>query len=372
MTDTSIEWTDKTWNPATGCSKVSPGCAHCYAEGVADRFWGKQYPPVKMLAVGPHPRTGEIAEVPYERARKFTDVMTHADRLDQPLRWKKPARIFVNSMSDLFHEAVPDDFIDKVFAIMALARRHTFQVLTKRPERMRAYVSSRNGWGCGVWFAAEKLKPSPPPRHWYHAARTFGWPLSNVWLGVSVENQHFADERIPLLLQTPAAVRFISAEPLLGPVDLKRHLPKPLFYCARCGKEKARSWCEPCGTEDNTPTNEIIGLDWVIVGGESGPKARRCSAQWVRSVVRQCQRASVPVFVKQLGGNVIDRNDAGFDGCDEGSWPEKFDCDHVEHNINGYREEYQGADVRVHLSNRKGGDPAEWPEDLRVREFPGA
>jgi len=190
---TGIEWTDATWNPATGCSKVSQGCKHCYAE----REW---------------PRMTKL--VPAYAGRAFTDVATHADRLDQPLRWKKPRMIFVNSMSDLFHQDVPDSFIDQVFAVMALAPQHTFQVLTKRAKRMREYMSEgarasavfdimRNS-EIGYLAGGDKLPPQ-------------SWPLPNVWLGVSVEDQAAADERIPLLLDTPAAVRWIkSATPDAG------------------------------------------------------------------------------------------------------------------------------------------------------------
>jgi hypothetical protein len=171
------------------------------------------------------------------------------------------------------------------------------------------------------------------------------WPLQNVWLGVSVENQHFADERIPLLLQTPAAVRFLSCEPLLEGLDLAKHRPG---------------------------ANRL----WVIVGGESGAGARPCNVRWVRSIVRQCQQAGVPVFVKQLGGEIRDRNDAGFDGSGPNdidgrcSWPE-IDPDDIDEDLDGFRDGYQGAEVRVHLRDRKGGDPSEWPADLRVRQFPG-
>lgn len=300
---TAIQWTDETWNPVTGCAKVSPGCAHCYAETVAARFWPTQYPQI------PIEKPSDLdATCTFTRDRQFTDVQCHEDRLDQPLRWKKPRRIFVNSMSDLFHEAVPDVFIERVFSVMALSERHTFQVLTKRPARMLAWFRARrhdvkNYVILQTEKAGECLYAHP-------------WPLPNVWLGVSVENQHFADERIPLLLQTPAVVRFISAEPLLGPVDLS------------CGY-----WLE-CEPGLSLPT-----LDWIIVGGESGKGARPCDVQWVRSIVRQGQRSRLPVFVKQLGANVQDED----------------------------QDEQPGMVV---LRDRKGGDPNDWPIDLRVREFP--
>ena len=187
MTDkTKIEWTDATWNPVTGCTKVSAGCDHCYAETIANRFAGtKAYP-------------------------SGFDVTLWPDRLDQPLRWQRPRRIFVNSMSDLFHDEVPDEFIGRVFAVMALAPQHTFQVLTKRPGRMRSLLRS------GLFQRwVEEYASSMAGRIVNHP-----WPLPNVWLGVSVENQKWADVRIPQLLGTPAAVRFLSCEPLLASVDL--------------------------------------------------------------------------------------------------------------------------------------------------------
>jgi protein gp37 len=221
MGETRIEWSDAVWNPVTGCTKVSAGCKNCYAETLAERFWAKQYPKV------PDEGFGIPGAVNQLRSREFTDVLFHEDRLALPLGWKKPRRVFVNSMSDLFHERLPDDAIDRIFAVMALTPRHTYQVLTKRPERMLAYVTepARGHSGGLIWYVAEKLKPSlPPPRHWYHAPRSFAWPLENVWLGVSVEDQAAADARIPLLLQTPAAVRFLSVEPLLAQVDLSKWL----------------------------------------------------------------------------------------------------------------------------------------------------
>jgi protein gp37 len=247
-----------------------PGLRALLRRDVADRFWATQYPEIarrgrsrRLTSVERCSRIGAAAA--------FHDVMTHEDRLDQPLRWTKPRKVFVNSMSDLFHEDVPDAFIDRVFAVMALAPQHTFQILTKRAERMREYMSGRR-----TRRGDRAVRPHErrAPRI---AKGSYSWPLPNVWLGVSVENQHFADERIPLLLQTPAAVRFISAEPLLGPVDLAHWL-------------------------DDIPSGSRR-LDWVIVGGESGPGARPFDLAWARSIVQQCQAAGVPVFVKQLGAS---------------------------------------------------------------------
>ena len=227
-----IEWTDATWNPVTGCSKVSAGCKHCYAE----RDWARLSANPKTVYYG----------------RKFTDVRCHPERLweNSPGRWEKPRRVFVNSMSDLFHPDVPFEFIDDVFEFINCSPMHIFQILTKRPERMLEYFARY-----GTLIA----------------------DMDHVWLGVSVEDQAAADERIPLLLESPAAVRWISAEPLLGPVDLSNHLA---CMCGMCGGEH---------------------LDWVVVGGESGPKARPMHPQWARDLRDQCAAASVPFLFKQWG-----------------------------------------------------------------------
>lgn len=271
MAETAIEWTDKVWNPVTGCTKVSAGCKHCYAEKVADRFWAKQYPDVTE----PHPEDEGVIS----RPRRFTDVQCHPDRLDQPLRWRKPRRIFVNSMSDLFHEDVPDEFIDRVFWIMRFAPQHQFQVLTKRPRRLAVY---KPRWVRGYAGLPEPL-----------------WPLPNVHLGVSCEDQKTADERIPLLLQTPAAVRFLSLEPLLGPIELLYPIslwPNGPRYC--CNSRDCGCRGEPCDPPAIwSPDSGMI--DGVIVGGESGPGARPMDEDWVRSIRDQCVAAGVAFFYKQ-------------------------------------------------------------------------
>ena len=212
MQRSSIEWTEATWNPVTGCKEISPGCAHCYAKTFAERFRG-------------------VPGHPYENG---FDLQLRPERLSQPLRWKKPRTIFVNSMSDLFHEDVPDDYVREVFEVMRIADHHRFQVLTKRSERLA------------------ELAPSLP------------WP-SNVWMGVSVENQRFVS-RIDDLRETDATLRFLSCEPLLGPLEL-----------------------------------DLEGIHWVIAGGESGPGSRPMAPEWVRSVRDQCLTARVPFFFKQWG-----------------------------------------------------------------------
>lgn len=276
---TGIEWTDATWNPVTGCSKVSQGCKHCYAE----REW---------------PRMTRL--VPSYAGRDFTDVRTHADRLDHPLRWKKPRMIFVNSMSDLFHPDVPFEFIDKVFAVMALAPQHVFQVLTKWPDRMRDYLT---GDGLTKRVIREAFRMDCEGGAWMNADHNIGghqiMPLGNVWLGVSVEDQAAANERIPLLLDTPAAVRWISAEPLLGPVRLSG------LFGLITDDEDIRidalngSFVTSRYQEDPTPLG--ARLDWVVVGGESGPKARPMHLDWARSLRDQCSAAGVPFLFKQWG-----------------------------------------------------------------------
>lgn len=253
-TSTRIEWTDTTWNPVTGCDKVSAGCEHCYAETIANRFAG-------------------TAAFPNGFA-----VTLHPDRLAQPLRWRRPRMVFVNSMSDLFHTQVPTEFIAKVFAVMATAEKHIFQVLTKRPGRMRSLLTNPAFINTVATDQGELAGRLDQP----------GWPLPNVWLGVSVETQHWAQVRLPALAETPAAVRFVSCEPLLGPVDLTTWLT-------------------------DSPG---LGLDWVIVGGESGPHARPIQLGWVQDLRDQCHHAPTrpAFFFKQWGGHTPKAGGRHLDG----------------------------------------------------------
>ena len=265
MADKSgIAWTDATWNPATGCTKVSAGCKFCYAKHKA---WPR-------LSKNP-------ATLYYGRA--FENVRTHPERLDQPLRWTKPRMVFVNSMSDLFHKDIPDEFIEEVFAVMALASQHIFQVLTKRAERMRDFLNDTMRWAMIEGRAQRRYNEmtGEDPSLWL----AVNSPLPNVWLGVSVENQDTADERIPVLLQTPAAVRWISAEPLLNELSLAAWIgdrQKDAVARRRAGLSYNREF-----------------IDWVVIGGESGPKARPMERHWPIDIVRQCKDAGVPVFMKQ-------------------------------------------------------------------------
>lgn len=310
-----IEWTGSTWNPVRGCSRVSEGCRHCYAETMAARFskpgqWGRG---LAFWATRPDGK---------KEARWTGTVMAAPDHvLTEPLRWKAPRTIFVNSTSDLFHEDLPDEVIDRVFAVMALCPQHTFQVLTKRPERMRDYVSRvEKTWctpeGTADWEAIGRAAVAISGDEWKYVLPE-EWPLPNVWLGTSVEDQATADARIPHLLATPAAIRFISAEPLLGPVDLtsldingdgETDALNPMSWA-----EAIEDWrdTDPDWEEQfldwfwlsRMPTegNVCATLDWVICGGESGPGARPMHPDWARSLRDQCAAAAVPFFFKQWG-----------------------------------------------------------------------
>jgi protein gp37 len=267
---TGIEWTDATWNPLRGCTEVSPGCAHCYAAELATRFSGPGQPYEGLAYRDSNGRahwTGVMRIVP--------------EQLNRPLRWKRPRMIFVNSMSDLFHEDIPDLYIATVFAVMAEAHWHAFQVLTKRADRLALLASPRffDAVVHAIWSGAQLRRPDfgDVVNHVDIAADLVQrWPLPNVWIGTSVENQPTAMSRIPALRASNAAVRFLSIEPLLGPLG-----PLPL----RSGNGAAGS-----------------AIDWVIVGGESGPHARPIDPAWVRPIRDQCVRDSVPFFFKQWGG----------------------------------------------------------------------
>jgi protein gp37 len=289
--NTGIEWTDATWNPIRGCSRVSEGCRNCYAETVANRFCGPGSPYEGVVQIG----AGGKGNGKWNGEIKFVEK-----HLLNPLRWKKPQRIFVNSMSDLFHEKATDEMLDRIFAVMALCPQHTFQVLTKRPERMVKYLDAvkRTGmlsWGFQASRALHQLTGVNDLQRDIKAAPKF--PLPNVWLGVSVEDQKAADARIPLLLQTPAAVRFISYEPALGPVDLE-----DLSRIFPDGSEW-RFGCLAANDVQLSDDPDFGGarIDWVICGGESGPGARPMHPDWARSVRDQCVAADVPFFFKQWG-----------------------------------------------------------------------
>ena len=300
---TKIQWTDESWQPVVGCTKVSAGCDNCYAEKMAERLAAmacsikrKKPPTESMLA---YTKAIKMWFDPKTEKSFWKDwsgkTICIESVLDKPLHWKKPRKIFVCSMGDLFHPGVPFAFVADVLSVLSVCKHHTGQILTKRPDRMleiftdsrlRKHISKRTlEWDLGYAVV--------------NPERDEGWPLSNVWLGVTAENQKCADERIPILLQIPAEIRFLSIEPCLSSVDL----------CY----EAENSYCK----------TRPLHIDWVIIGCESGPKRRPCKLEWVRSIVEQCKAADVPVFVKQL-------------------------------SINGK------------VSHKM----FEWPEDLRVRQYP--
>lgn len=282
---TAIEWTEKTWNPITGCSIVSSGCTNCYAMKMAHRLSKiaatPQYHNTVEKTRGGPVWTGKIG---IASDQVFT----------QPLRQKRPTMYFVNSMSDLFHESVPLEIIDRIFAVMALCPQHTFQILTKRADRMREYFTMDNNRG--RWLEIDQQAQTLSNTQKNRPLPTYSHKcLPNVWLGVSVENQQCADERIPHLLATPAAVRLISAEPLLGPLELYSYLNKIQYGI---------DLCKEAGGGSTSGT--LPALDWVICGGESGPKSRPMHPDWARSLRNQCMHSGVPFFFKQWGNWITD------------------------------------------------------------------
>lgn len=298
---TGIQWTDATWNPTTGCDRISPGCDHCYALTMARRLKG--------MGQAKYQNDGD----PRTSGPGF-GLTVHSDTLTEPLKWRTPRRVFVNSMSDLFHARVPREFLARVFAVMAATPQHTYQILTKRPERAARILTDlcTCGNGCvpGTHFrsemewAATSHSPTYVPglkSGIYHRA---GWPLPNVWLGTSVESNDYV-RRADALRNTPAAVRFISAEPLLGPL-----------------------------------TNlDLTGVDWLILGGESGAGARPINTAWVHDLIHHARQTGTAPFVKQLGS----------------VWA---------------RDTYiNGQSVHAH-GDTKGGNPDYWPSHLRIREYP--
>ena len=285
---TKIQWTEQTWNPTTGCDRVSPGCDHCYAMTLAPRL--------KAMGQAKYQRDGDPAT-----SGPGFGITEHPDSLDEPLRWRKPRKVFVNSMSDVFHDGVSAEFVARIWATMTETPQHTYQVLTKRHGRMRSLLNSRAFLTLldSVW--RERFPNG-------NCAPSFAWPLHNVWLGTSVEDQKRAALRIPALFETPATTRFLSCEPLLGPVSLSGF--------------------------------DLSGLHWGILGGESGRGARPMDPSWVRDVIEQCHDQGVAVFVKQLGA----------------VWAQ---------------DTWRAGECAA-KSDPKGGDPAAWPRGLKVREYPAA
>jgi protein gp37 len=324
MSDNSaIQWTDASWNPTRGCKKVSPGCRACYAEAFAERFRGAHqtkpdpdHKPAKGEKRRVIPMLDERGQpVPHAYHDGF-DPRLVPDMLGLPLTWKRGRKIFVNSMSDLFMDEVPDSYIDQVLARMLLVHRHTYQVLTKRADRMAGYFTADDLYRRVSDAASDVRAMHSDLRYVFTNAQKPLLP-SWLWLGVSVEDKKYGMPRIEHLRRVPAAVRFLSVEPLL----------------------------EDIGTLD------LTGIHWVVVGGESGIRARKCEVEWIRNVVAQCKAAAVPVFVKQLGARATDEKNG----------------------IAGARlrlpQESAGL-VKLRLKDSKGGEISEWPEDLRIQQMP--
>ncbi len=434
---TKIEWAQnadgtpgRTWNPLVGCSKTSPGCDNCYAMGDSPHRFPKVYDREGVVVLRGSAKREGLTFVPRDPAGKSLgkgaqwtgEVRLLPWALDVPLRRKKPTTFFVNSLGDTFHASIVDSekgrrFIAAMVGVMAACPQHVFQVLTKRPHKAREWFE---------WFEEDGI---PDIRAQSNADAALGrtrtlpsaktWPLPNVWIGVSVEDQARADERIPELLQVPAALRFLSCEPLLGPVDLSRWLA-PIDVCGSCGTERdgiGEDSCDACGADDcmitawgneqlegirsgeryadGGPTRDQDGPQprWIIAGGESGPKARPCEVEWIRSIVEQCQAAQIPAFVKQLGSRpefepedceVCDGEGVGWQhlaehgkGCDE-DFRTVFEdavvrcltCEATLTPCSGCADYSLGRARPPLLKSAKGGDPAEWDEDIRVREMP--
>lgn len=361
--DGGIGWTDETWNPTRGCSPASDGCKHCYAELMAARFsqpgrWGHGFAELvprktkKGLTVLRPKWTGKVALIP--------------DKLGLPLRWDRPRHIFVDSMSDLFHDRLTNEEIAAVFGVMAASQQHTFQVLTKRASRMLRWFHrlAQQQNDDGTWplhvdllhhhaLAYLDLPRSP----------TFDWPLPNVWLGCSLEDMR-VQARAPMLCRTPAALRFLSIEPILGRVNVRAWLGASAGSeeSSRDSRYQTAVGSNPDGGGGDVAERRRARNDqprgrigWVIVGGESGPQARPTNVAWIEDVVRQCDEAQIPVFVKQLGARpYYDRIE--YLEKDGAPWS----C----------RMSFHEGHYWLKLKSPKGDDPSEWPPELRRQEMP--
>ncbi len=380
MTPTTIEWSDWVWNFLRGCRRVSPGCVNCYAEGVARRFSGPGLAYEGLVQI----RDGKPI------ARWNGKLRILEDKLDAPLRKRKGLRIFVNSMSDLFYEEVPFEVIAAAFGIMAASQRHIYQILTKRPKRMLEFFA---------WLERQTDRgPHHEPLHpigvCLHYAQQYSehealldtapilrraWPLTNVHVGVSIEDQQRLEERLHLLMQVPSWVRWVSFEPALGWVDFKGLHGSPPTWPALPPSIFSAS-CRPNQETLNAvahhrrmanlarlrhvqstvaqPSRWSTGtgyLDWLVVGGESGPKARPFNVRMIPRLIEQFSAAGVPLFVKQLGSRPIERygyleTPCSGNGCGDGDW-----CS--AHSARPLK-----------LKHKKGADPAEWPEGMHVQQ----
>lgn len=346
----------------TMCQKVSPGCKNCYAEGITRRWWPKQ-DLVRIDALGynwPNPEFPGYTALGV--SDKFGEFVLDESMLLAVLKHKKPGKVFWGDMTDLFGDWVKDEWLDKMFAVMALTPHLTHLVLTKRAERMRTYWTAVGRKDAlQNWITEFCLNLSERESKRIVGAMPNGWggvPLRNVWLGVSAENQEYAEKRIPLLIQTPAACRFVSYEPALEAVDFDRFFIEPDLRC-RTGFQQGfgmeAGYCGTCAGHISDPVHHSPAgaIDWIIVGGESGPSARPFNVEWARQTVKQCRDAGTAVFVKQMGAKPHDGNTCKYDPT-----PDHHGLPH------GHTFPY------LNLNDAKGGDINEWPEELRVRQFP--
>lgn len=373
---TKIEWTDYSSNPIRArrvdgkhrvpghyCEKISAGCANCYASRTQARFRMPKFPGASKLT---SKKVRDFQSGPMDGLAVMGDVYVQLNdaELTRLLRSRKISgkKVFICDMTDLFGWWVPDAWIDRIFAVMALRPDVTWQVLTKRPERMAEYFADQERTAYRITCASLELQTEKT--RWANRCGTDDWwPMRNVWLGCSVENQQTADERIPHLLRCPATVRFLSCEPLLGPVDLMIHGECSDWACNECGSRNVNT--DVCVAPDDVGTYECNDCGYVgegedaawtplihllIIGGESGPGARPTNIDWIRSLVRQGKEAGCKTFVKQLGRQAL------------GSFE---DGEHA------YAKTAFDDTTLIDFRDPKGGDPSEWPEDLRVREFPG-
>jgi protein gp37 len=379
MKNSKIQWTDDTWNPWRGCAKVSPGCKNCYAElstpvrvarSKGRELWGgtlrdraKDFD--APLRWNQKPWICDICGSAHIGTEWEPNITTHGGfckKCESTTHWHR-RRVFSLSLGDWLDDAVPIEWLADMLDVIRCCPNLDFLLLTKRPENWSSRLmeilhrgskaQSKGGSGTQVtgpfeiWLIKWLLKMEGP---------------ANVWIGTTVENQEYADKRIPELLKIPAVCRFISYEPALGPVDFGLELIDPIAHYVHAAD--CPNYCDfACGGYETSGG----GIDWIIVGGESGSQARPFNVEWARSTMAQSKAAGVACFVKQMGSKPSDRNDAGFEGETTTEWPLGAEISDLNREDT---EVFQGKLMRIHLGDKKGGDMAEWPEDLRVREFP--
>lgn len=364
---TKIQWAESTWDPWRGCTKVSPGCLNCYAEALAQRNpevfggWGKGAVRATSKSWN-HPIVWDRKAA--QRRQEYDnrhDGTLRAAFKPETLPPPPPRPTVFPSKCDWLDDEVGPPRRAQFLSLMASTPNLVWLLLTKRPENFERLLRE-----C-IPYSALDATSNAGLAHWIEEW-IGGKPPENVVIGTSVEDQTRMDERGPLLVKIPARLRFLSVEPLLGPVEIPQRLM--CDECDGCGRPMPRhvNGCfDPWTGDDNCDGDRRVmpKIDWVIVGGESGPNARKCKLEWIGQVVSDCKIVKVPVFVKQMGSYCVSRNDVGFEGDTPAAWP--MDTHHSDNEEPG---EYQGKPIRILLRDRKGGDPTEWPAWYRVRETP--